>query len=201
VSAQGAVIVLCCLLVVGVLVVMLSSIAGRLDRLHIRLATTHASLNRQLIDRAAATADVAHSGALDSACSVLLLAAADTARHAATQAAQRGDVWGRDDVESALSVDLRAVLGRPDAVAAAWHSKTARPLLVELAESCDRGRLARRFHDDLTARTAAVRRQRLVRLLHLAGHAAWPVVVELDDEPPAALLVAADHAGPLPPAT
>lgn len=194
-SAEILAVVLGCLLVVGTLGVLLSTTAGRLDRLHIRLAAAQASLDRQLVDRAAAAADVAHSGALDPAGSVLLLAAADAARQATTRSARTGDVHGRDAAESALSADLRAVLGDFDAVTAAWRAQAARPLLVELAEACDRVRLARRFHDDLGARTRAMRQRRLVRWLHLAGHAAWPVVVGLDDEPPAALLAVADRSG------
>ncbi len=191
-SAQFLAVTFACLLVLGATAVWLSTTAGRLDRLHIRLATAQASLDRQLVDRAAATADVAHSGALDPAGSVLLLTVADVARQATGRAARVGDPHSRDAAESALSVDLRAVLGDPAAVAAAWRAEAARPLLIELAEACDRVRLARRFHDDLGARTAAVRQRRLVRWLHLAGYATWPVVAALDDEPPAALLAAAD---------
>ena len=130
---------------------------------------------------------MAHSGALDPAASVLLLGAAETARQSGSD---------REVAESALSVDLRAVLGAQESVDAAWRHVSVRPLLVELAACCDRVRLARRFHDDLVARTQAVRQRPVVRLVRLAGHAAWPVVVDLDDDPPPALLARADGWAP-----
>ncbi len=179
---------LAALLVLGAVTVWLSSTAGRLDRMHIRLATAQASLDRQLVDRAAAAAAVAHSGVLDPAASVLLLAAAESARQAAPAE--------RETAESALSADLRAVLGDAEAVQHVWRSASHRPLLVELAAACDRVRLARRFHDDLVARTQAMRRRRVVRLARLAGRAVWPVLVGLDDEPPQALLSRAGMADP-----
>ena len=182
-TAQIVAVVLAVVLVLGLVTVWLSSTAGRLDRLHIRLATAQASLDRQLVDRSAAAAEVAHSGALDPAGSVLLLGAAESARQAGPD---------REVAESALSADLRAVLGAEDAVDAAWRHESVRPLLIELAACCDRVRLARRFHDDLVTRTQAVRHRRVVRLVRLAGHAAWPVVVDFDDEPPQALLARAD---------
>ena len=186
-------------LVLGAAAVWLSATAGRLDRLHIRLATARASLERQLVERAAATADVAHSGALDPAAAVLLLSAADGARAAARRdAAHRAggppvDPGERAVAESALSTDLRAVLGAPADVEQAWSDRAACPLLVDLAAACGRVRLARHFHDDLVARTRAVRRRSVVRWAHLAGHAGWPESLDLDDEPPAALLEVAER--------
>ena len=47
--------------------------------------------------------------------------------------------------------------------------------------------LARRFHNDAVASALALRSRRPVRWLRLAGHAAEPRVVELDDTPPAPL--------------
>ena len=110
-------------------------------------------------------------------------------RRAVETARQSGP--DREVAESALSADLRAVLGAQESVDAAWRHVSVRPLLVELAACCDRVRLARRFHDDLVARTQAVRQRPVVRLVRLAGHAAWPVVVDLDDDPPPALLARA----------
>ncbi len=178
-SATGLAVALGVVLVLAAVAVLLSSIAGRLDRLHIRLATAQASLDRQLVDRAAATAAVGHAGVLDPAASVVLLAAAEHARSA--PAADRADA------ESALSADLRAVFSDPVAVDGWLGGPDAGPLLAELAAACDRVRLARRFHDDLVARTLGVRDRWLVRTAHLAGHAPRPALAELDDAPPVAL--------------
>ncbi len=185
-SAANLAVALAVVLVLVGVTVLLSSVAGRLDRLHIRLATAQASLDRQLVDRAAATAAVAHSGVLDPAAAVVLLAAAEQAR-----SATGGE---REAAESALSMDLRAVLDDPLAVETWLADPGAGPLLVELAASCDRVRLARRFHDDLVARTLAVRDRWLVRTARLAGHAPRPAAQAIDDVPPEALSAATSRA-------
>ncbi len=178
-SADTWAVVLVVLLAIGAVTVLLSTTAGRLDRLHIRLATAHASLDRHLVDRAACTTQLAVSGVLDPAASLLLLDAAQQVR-------SRPD---RPAGESALSQTLRTVLGH-DEVDELWRQSDegGRALLADLAAACDRVRLATAFHTDLVARTSRGRQRRLVRWLHLAGHAPWPRVEQLDVEPPQALL-------------
>lgn len=176
--------VLVAVLALGALTVSLSWTAGRLDRMHIRLATAHASLDRHLVDRAACTTGLAVSGVLDPAASLLLLDAASQVR---------GGAGDRAAGESTLSQTLRTVLGE-DEVAALWRALDgeegvgARTLLADLAAACDRVRLASAFHTDLVVRTSRQRRRPLVRWLHLAGHAPWPRVEPLDVAPPQALL-------------
>jgi hypothetical protein len=55
-------------------------------------------------------------------------------------------------------------------------------------------RFAARFRDELVTRTLQMRRRRLVRWLHLAGHAPWPTRFILDDAPPSGLLTVAGMA-------
>ena len=170
-------------LVLGAVIVLLSWTAGRLDRLHIRLATAHASLERQLVDRAAATVRVATSELTDPASAVVLMSAAEEARTAAGTAQ-----WERQ--QSALSQALRAVFDDASVVTELWGEadEVDRAALSDLASACERVRLAHRFHDDLVGRTQAMRRRRLVRWFRLAGHAPWPVAYPIDDEPPSALV-------------
>lgn len=172
--------VLVAVLALGALTVSLSWTAGRLDRMHIRLATAHASLDRHLVDRAACTTALAVSGVLDPAASLLLLDAAQQVR-----SGHRDRAAG----ESALSQTLRTVLGEEE-VAALWKEadEGGRALLADLAAACDRVRLASAFHTDLVVRTSRRRRRPLVRWLRLAGHAPWPRVEPLDVAPPDALL-------------
>lgn len=184
--------VLVVVLALGALTVSLSWTAGRLDRLHIRLATAHASLDRHLVDRAACTTALAVSGILDPAASLLLLDASQQVRSG------YGD---RTAGESALSQTLRTVLGEEE-MTELWQAtdggtdgdtdgdtdEGGRALLCDLAAACDRVRLASAFHSDLVARTSRQRRRRLVRWLRLAGHAPWPRVERLDVAPPDALL-------------
>jgi signal transduction histidine kinase len=169
-------------LVLGAAVVTLSWLAGRLDRLHIRLATAHASLERQLADRSAATVRVATSELLDPASAVVLVSAAEVARTSAGTAEHERQ-------QSALSEALRAVLGDESVVAELWRNAddADRSALADLAAACERVRLAHRFHDDLVRRTQTMRRRRVVRWFRLAGYAPWPVAYPIDDEPPAAL--------------
>lgn len=168
-------------LVVGAVVVFLSWTAGRLDRMHIRLATAHASLDRQLIDRSAAVREVAVSGVVDPAATLILVEAADVARAASHEE--------RETAESEVSRLLRAVLGDAADAAEIWERADAghRDLLAELVAACERVRYAHRFHNDLVARTQAFRRRPVVRLFRLAGRAPWPRPFSVDDVPPEGL--------------
>jgi glycine/D-amino acid oxidase-like deaminating enzyme len=172
--------VLVAVLLVGMVSVWLSWTAGRLDRLHIRLATAHAALDRHLVDRAACTTALAVSGVLDPAASLLLLDAAQQLR---------ANDRDRSAQEGALSQTLRTVLTRTE-VEEWWRSSDegGRALLTDLAAACDRVRLAAAFHTDLVARTSVQRRRPLVRWLHLAGRAPWPQPERIDVEPPEPLL-------------
>ncbi|MGH3097745.1 MAG: hypothetical protein ACRDMV_17305 [Streptosporangiales bacterium] len=152
--------------------------AGRLDRLHHLVETAEASLDAQLVRRSAVALEVASSGLLDPAASVLLAEAAHEAR-AAT------DV-DRGPAESALSVALRAVLGQPglrEQVARAGDAALA--LLDELVASAQRAAFARTFHNDAVAAAVRIRHKRPVRWLRLAGTAREPRIFEFDDQPPA----------------
>ena len=179
-TAQVWAQVLVGVLLVGMLSVWLSWTAGRLDRLHIRLATAHAALDRHLVDRAACTTALAVSGVLDPAASLLLLDAAQQLRAADSD---------RCTQESALSQTLRTVLTRTE-VEDRWRASDegGRALLTDVAAACDRVRLAAAFHTDLVARTQLQRRRSLVRWLHLAGRAPWPQAERIDVEPPGPLL-------------
>ena len=66
-------------LLVVVILLYLRSLAGRLDRLHVRLEAADAALDAQLVRRSAAAAELAYSGMLDPASSLLL---ADASREA-----------------------------------------------------------------------------------------------------------------------
>jgi hypothetical protein len=157
----------------------LRGLAGRLDRLHLRVDASTAMLDARLERRASLAGELAYSGFLDPASSLLLLNAASAAQHAA------GD---RDATESDLSAALRAVFAEEsvDALLASGDPE-ARELAVDLATVCEGVVLARRFAGDAVRAAVAVRRRWLVRTLRLAGHAPWPTGRDLDDAPPPAL--------------
>jgi hypothetical protein len=80
--------------------------ASRLDRLHNRTEATRTALDLALVRRASAAAELASSGQLDPASSLLL---ADAVRRA-----RQADPAERDLAESDLTRALRATLGTPE---------------------------------------------------------------------------------------
>ncbi len=173
--------------VLGAIVVYLSSTAGRLDRLHHRLETTHAALDAQLLRRGAAVQDLASSGLLDPASSLLLSAAAQEAF-----VADPGNDVDRYLAESELTRTLGAVLDTREDVEeiraeAGPDVAVADQMLDELAVACRRVELARRIHNDVVRGCLQVRRKRVVRWFRLAGYTPLPTSSDFDDMPPAGL--------------
>jgi hypothetical protein len=159
----------------------LRSVAGRLDRLHVRLEAADDALDAQLVRRSAIALELAHSALVDPATAVLL---ADAALGA--QTAARDDRAAREPAESALSFALRAALDGAE-VDELTASPTGRHLLDDVRTAADRVALARRFHNDAVRATLRLRRRRLVRLFRLSGTAPWPLAFEFDDAPPPTL--------------
>jgi hypothetical protein len=133
----------------------LTWIAGRLDRVAVRVESAASALDAQLVRRAVVAFDLSagegHS-ALRSA-----------SRLALDESATAGD---RSAVESELSRALRA----DPAIAA----------VDEMAIASRKVVLARQFHNDAVRDLLSLRRRWLVRVLHLYGRARPPVYVEFD---------------------
>jgi hypothetical protein len=136
--------------------------AGRLDRLHHRVATARARLDTELARRSALVAELAGSGVLDPASSLLLLDAAHRARTAT-------DENEREQCESALTRAIHAT------------ATDVEPWAGEVALAVRRVQLARRFHNDIVVSTRNLRRRRLVTWFQLSGHAPMPATIELED--------------------
>jgi hypothetical protein len=157
----------------------LSWTAGRLDRLHSRIDAARAALDAQLLRRASVAQELATSGVLDPAASIVLYEAA----HAARQAEEDN----REVAESDLSQALRAVFGEAQQVEAVQAVPGGEAAARELAQAVRRVPMARRFHNDAVRAARALRRHRKVRWFRLAGHAPFPLAFEMDDEAPVAL--------------
>jgi hypothetical protein len=173
--------------VLGVIGVYLSSMAGRLDRLHHRIETTHAGLDAQLLRRVAAAQDLAASGLLDPASSLLLSASAQE-----SFAADPDDDVARLRAESELTRTLGAVFADPEDVDAVRQEAgpdvvVADQMISELAVACRRVELARRFHNDVVRSCVQLRRKRIARWFRLAGHTPLPTTADFDDTVPAGL--------------
>ncbi|MCV2394524.1 hypothetical protein OEB99_09420 [Actinotalea sp. M2MS4P-6] len=177
--------------------------ASRLDRLHRKVGSSRAVLDNQLVRRASAAAELAASGLLDPASSVLVGEAAWQALVVGAGDQELGEVNGpgldpdvplggvdhvsRDLAESELSATVRAALADPEEVAALRAEPYGAELLTALGAAWYRVQLARRFHNEAVAQARRVRRKTLVRVLRLQGHAALPATVEIDDDAPEAL--------------
>jgi hypothetical protein len=169
------------LVAVIVLGAYVGSTSNRLDRLHARLDATRAALDAQLLRRSAVTLEIAASGLLDPATSVLLAGAAHEARAVGAEA--------REVDESELSAALRAAFDEPDVAAALAADVAGAELLGELEAAATKVPLGRRFYNDAVRANLALRKLRIVRWLHLAGRVPAPTFFEMDDEPPAHLIV------------
>lgn len=183
--------------------------ASRLDRLHRRVDASRGVLDQQLVRRATVAAELATSGVLDPASSIVVGEAAWAALSAGGDPRPAGAVeelrevlaegipaaparaaaadLDRGQLESDLTAALREVLDDPHEVALMVTDEAGSALLDELSAAWYRLQLARRFHNDAVSLTRSARRAPLVRLLRLAGSAPEPVTFELDDEWPEGL--------------
>jgi hypothetical protein len=170
--------------VVVLFTVLLSWTAGRVDRLHHRVNGARAGLDAQLMHRSGATLELAATGLLDPARSLVLLDAAHQAR--ASDQPDRG-LADRELAESDLSRALTAALGDAAEIVRLQEHPDARDLLAELGNACRKVELARRFHNDVVASALSLRRNSVVRWFGLAGRADLPAMVEMDDSWPPTL--------------
>jgi hypothetical protein len=146
--------------------------AGRIDRLHTRVEMARAALDATLLRRSSVALELATSGLLDPATSLLLAAAVD---------GTRGSDRPRDLAESDLTRALRAAFSQPDFRSSMSGKEGADELLAEVEEATHQVFLARKFYNDVVALTRDARSKPLARLLRLSGNAPAPVFFEMDD--------------------
>lgn len=156
--------------VVGVvlLTTWVTWIATRVERLHGRVDAARASLDAQLVRRAAALQALA-----DSPGQPLDQALADRLRTVA-RASLDANPAAREMAENDLSRALYEIPADLDP-----------DLLADLADAARRVAFARRFYNDAVRDTAALRRRGLPRLLRLGGRRPVPAFFEIDDTIPA----------------
>jgi hypothetical protein len=146
--------------------------AGRIDRLHARVDMARAALDATLLRRSSVAQELAGSGLLDPATSLLLAGAVH-----GTRSSDRP----RDLAESDLTRALRAAFSQPDFRASLGGKEGADELLAEVEEAAHQVFVARKFYNDLAAATRDARSRPLVRVLHLSGRAQAPEFFEMDD--------------------
>jgi hypothetical protein len=147
--------------------------AGRLDRLHNRVETARTALDLALVRRSSVAYELASSGLLDPATSLLL---ADAVRRA-KDAGQAE----RDLAESDLTRALRAAFSQPGFRAELAAKDSAKELLDEVEAAAHQVFIARKFYNDVAARTIDARRRPLARVFRLSGNAPQPEFFEMDD--------------------
>jgi len=148
--------------------------ASRLDRLHNRVEATRTALDLALVRRSSAAAELASSGVLDPATSLLLADAVRRARQAG-----QGE---RDLAESDLTRALRATLGEPGLREELAADEGAEALVTEVEAAAHQVFIARKFYNDVAGRTLDARRRPLARVLRLSGTAKPPEFFDMDDE-------------------
>jgi hypothetical protein len=147
--------------------------ASRLDRLHNRAEAARTALDLALVRRASAAQELASSGLLDPAASLLLGDAVRRVRQVGPSE--------RDLAESDLTRLLRATLGDPDFRKEFAEEKGAAELVAEVEAAAQQVFIARKFYNDLAGRTVDARRRPLARVLHLSGSAKQPEFFDMDD--------------------
>jgi hypothetical protein len=178
-------------LVVAVLVAVLLTLwitftLTRLDRLHARVDAAQASMDAQLVRRAAALMHVAESNDQG----LLPEVRAGYQDVAARALAADGSDAERQDAENAVG---RAITD----LAEQRHS--LRPAAAaELHEAAARVLIARRFYNDAVRDTRALRVRRLPRLFRMAGRRPMPDFFDIDDTVSTAIALPARP--PVPPA-
>ncbi|HYB48580.1 MAG TPA: hypothetical protein VED20_14715 [Streptosporangiaceae bacterium] len=171
--------------------------AGRIDRLHARVDMARAALDATLLRRSSVALELATSGLLDPATSLLLAAAVHGTRPGpggyggtGSPPMSGGGLGGvvppettrpRDLAESDLTRALRAAFSQPDFRSSMTGKEGADELLAEVEEATHQVFLARKFYNDVVALTRDARNRRLARLLRLSGKAPAPVFFEMDD--------------------
>lgn len=147
----------------AILVLLASSMAQRLNRMHVRCDLARASLEAALGRRAAVTrAAFPDLAGLAGAAEALPLTAAEPGPRA--------------DAENRLAAALSAALDEAGAAVPA-------PVALEVNDARTRVDLARRFYNDAVTDTRALRRRRLVRALRLAGTAPSPEYFDIVARP------------------
>ena len=166
------------LIILIVFVVMISGVyiswrAGRLDRLHNRVETARTALDLALVRRSSAAYELATSGLLDPATSLLLADAVRRAKDAATAE--------RDLAESDLTRARRAAFGQPGFRAELDGKEGAKELVGDVEAAAHQVYIARKFYNDVAARTLDARRRPLARVFRLSGNAPPPEFFEMED--------------------
>lgn len=175
------------ILVVALVLVLFASgliqVAHRLDRLNLRVLAAAESLRAARAGRSAAALELATSGGLDPAASLLLADAAHRAREALDEPP---DASANDGIGDRVGQVERAETDLTEAIRAVAEQapmEGGRP--VDAFDDLDRAGLmltmARRLYNDAAAQCTQLHAARTVRWFRLAGRSGPPATLDFDD--------------------
>jgi len=168
-------------LVLLVVLGLLSWTATRLDRMNHRVETARAALQAALQGRSAVALELAMSGLLDPASSLLVADAAHRARAAEPEQLTRAETDLTQALRAAITAGAeRDATDRDEAdvpVGPALDAET----LAEISHACLYVTMARRIYNDAVAHAVSLRGLRVVRWFRLAGHSVEPETIDFDD--------------------
>jgi hypothetical protein len=162
-------------IIVILLAVYISHLAGRLDRAHLKVESTRSALLTNLAHRSSLAMEFANLAGIDATVAASVRAAARLARD--EEVADSG--WNE---ESVLTAAITAAVTDDATLAAAELDESA--TLNDLASLCRRVQYSRRFHNDAVRQARELRGRFLARTLRLAGRAALPEYIDFDDSVP-----------------
>jgi hypothetical protein len=165
-------------LLVILVAVYISHLAGRLDRAHLKVESTRSALLTNLAHRSNLAMEFANLPGINAAVAANVRAAARLARD--EEVADSG--WHE---ESVLTAAITAAVLDEATLASTEAASPA--TLTDLASLCRRVQYSRRFHNDAVRQARELRSRFLARSLRLAGRAALPEYIDFDDSVPAPL--------------
>lgn len=166
-------------LVLLLVLALLSWTATRLDRMNHRVETARAALQAALQGRSAVALELATSGLLDPASSLLVADAA----HRARAAEPDGLIRAETDLTQALRAAIAAGTEPDDDDTRELGSagRLDAESLAEIGHACLYVSMARRIYNDAVAHAVSLRGIRVVRWFRLAGHSVAPETIDFDD--------------------
>ena len=170
-------------LVIGLILfaIYLSNVAGRLDRLHLKVENARNALGRQLALRSAICSDIAGIEKLDSSLRNRLSNAIHASISEESLEVHTVNEWL---IESEVTKTLCELFDKTFDISKYPEHKN---LIQETAGATRRVQYALTFYNDAAKNAIKVRRRWIVRTFRLFGRASMPVVIDFDDQIPQGL--------------
>jgi len=161
--------------------VYLSNVAGRLDRLHLKVENARNALDRQLALRSAICSEIAGVEVFDKNLRNRLANSIHASISEESLDIHTKNEW---DIESEVTKSLCELFNKDFDITKYPNQKN---LIQETAGATRRVQYALTFYNDAARSAIKVRRRWLVRSFRLFGRASMPVLIDFDDQIPQGL--------------